>query len=46
MRKKFNVTLVHRTNRKIITIYALSADNARFEAMKAYPGWDIFDLRE
>lgn len=45
MRKKFNVTLVRGTSRKTITVYAPSADNARFEALKQNPGWEIFDLR-
>lgn len=46
MRKKYNVTLVRGTSRKTITVYALSADHARFEALKHNPGWEVFDLRE
>jgi hypothetical protein len=46
MRKKFNVTLVRGTSRKTITVYGLSADHTRYEALKANPGWEIFDLRE
>jgi hypothetical protein len=45
VRKKFNVTLVRGTSRKTITVYALSADNARFEALKQNHGWEIFDLQ-
>ena len=46
VRKKFNVTLVRGTNRKTIVVYGLSADNARYEALRQNPGWEIFDLRE
>jgi hypothetical protein len=46
MRKKFTVTLVNDISRKTIVVHALSADNARFEARKQNPGWEIFDLRE
>lgn len=47
VRKKFTVTLIKGGgNRKTITIYGLSADNARYEALRQNPGWQIFDLRE
>jgi hypothetical protein len=46
VRKKFNGTLVRGTSRKTIVVYRLSADNARFEALKANEGWEVFDHRE
>ena len=46
MRKNFTVTLVRGTNRMTIVVYGLSADNARHDALKQNPGWEIFDLRE
>lgn len=46
MRKKYFVTLVRGTNRKTVTLHALSAYNARHEALQRNAGWQIFDLRE